>query len=132
MDITGDGIPEALIDTGDGGAYTDYLTLMRIEEGKPALARFKGMDGKVQAMSFAEGASAMNGEAVRILPEKHALYLGHWRMGPSGQRLGTCTVEAYQWNPHSDAFEYNRALSRGLKDGFCRSVIDALRSNMPR
>jgi 5,10-methylenetetrahydrofolate reductase len=34
-DITGDGLTEALVYLGTGGASTDALTLMRIENDKP-------------------------------------------------------------------------------------------------
>lgn len=29
-DVTGDGVPEALVYLGEGGAYTDYLAVLRV------------------------------------------------------------------------------------------------------
>ena len=127
VDITGDGVPEALVNTGDGGAYTDYLTLIRVEGKKPVLARFKEKDGSVRTKLFAKGSSVMHGETVETLPEKRALYVGHWDMDASGEQLATCTVEAYRWNPRSNTFDYNRVLGLSLKDGFCRRVAGSLK-----
>ena len=127
VDITGDGVPEALVNTGDGGAYTDYLTLIRVEGNKPVLARFKEKDGSVRTKLFAKGSSVMHGETVETLPEKRALYVGHWDMDASGQQLATCTVEAYRWNSHSSTFDYNGVLGLSLKDGFCRRIAGSLR-----
>jgi hypothetical protein len=125
-DITGDGIPEALVTTGDGGAYTSDITLMRIENGKPVLARFKDRDGKVSSVDFAEGSSVMHGVTVEMMPEKHALYSGHWDMDSTGKRLSDCFVDAYQWNGSAKTFDYNSTLSTELKDRFCRKMTKEL------
>jgi hypothetical protein len=45
-DVTGDGKPEALIDFGCCGAYTDEMTVMRMEDGKPVLALFQANHGR--------------------------------------------------------------------------------------
>ena len=42
------------------GASTDEMTVMRIENGEPVVARFRGQDGKVSSMVFLEGASVMS------------------------------------------------------------------------
>src|SRR5882724_10007148 len=56
-DITGDGVPEALVYLGTGGASTDENTVMRIENGEPVVARFRRRDGKISSMVFLQGAS---------------------------------------------------------------------------
>jgi hypothetical protein len=43
-DLTDDGVPEALVYLGGGGAYTDSLALIRLVNNKPVLAEFKGRD----------------------------------------------------------------------------------------
>ena len=53
---------------------------------------------------FLQGASARNGEDVKLLPEKHAVYAIHWHADDSG-RLETCKVEAYVWAPESRTFD---------------------------
>ena len=44
-DITADGVPEALVFFGVGGAFTSQLTLIRVEGGKPVVALFKDRAG---------------------------------------------------------------------------------------
>jgi hypothetical protein len=97
-DITGKGVTEALVYLGTGGASTDAMTVMRIENGEPVVARFRGRDGKVSSMVFLEGASVMHPDGVEMLPEQHAVYSLHYNYGSNG-KLRECTGEAYQWNP---------------------------------
>jgi hypothetical protein len=124
-DITGDGIPEALVDLGSGGAYTSYLTLMRIENNKPVIAQFKQKDGKISPLMFLVGASVMNGETVVMLPDKNAIYAGHWSRAVSGTPFGgltDCSVEAYQWNLQTKTFDYSISISNEVRPGFCQKA----------
>jgi len=124
-DITGDGVPEALIYLGNSGAYTEYLTLIRLEKGKPVIARFKQKDGKVSPLIFLSGASVMNGESAIMLPEKSAIYAGHWSRTVQGEpygRLTNCKVEAYQWNPQTKLFEFSQSLSDEIRQDYCQEM----------
>jgi hypothetical protein len=76
VDITGDGIPEALVNLGRGGAYTDYLAIMRLQNGRPVAAMFKEPNGKTLPLGFAEGASVRNTITVKLRPESHAVFVG--------------------------------------------------------
>jgi len=120
-DITGDGVPEALVYLGTGGASTDEMTIMRIENGEPVVARFRGRDGKVSSMVFLEGASVMHTDGVEMLPEQHAVYSLHYNYGSNG-KLRECTGEAYQWNPDTKVFDYNYRLGKKLTEDACRKV----------
>jgi hypothetical protein len=82
-DVTGDGVPEALVNYCHMGAYTSDLALIQVMGGKPVLAHFQGKKGKPFTRGFLEGASVKNGEATKLLPEKHA---------PSIQFTGTQTI----------------------------------------
>lgn len=124
-DITGDGIPEALVNLGTGGAYTDYLTLMRVEGDKPVVAQFKQKDGKVSSLIFLVGASVANGANVVMLPDKSAVYAGHWSRTVSGQPFGSlssCSVEVYQWDAQTKTFDFSLNLSNEMRPGFCQRV----------
>jgi hypothetical protein len=124
-DITGDSVPEALVNLGSGGAYTSYLTLMRVENDKPVAAQFKQKDGKVSPLMFLAGASVMNGESVAMLPDKNAIYAGHWSRVVSGTSFGSltnCSVEAYQWNSQTRNFDFNLSLSNEVRPGFCQKA----------
>jgi len=123
-DITGDGIPEALVNLGSGGAYTSYLTLMRIENNKPVIAQFKQKDGKISPLIFLYGASVMNSENVEMLPEKNAIYAFHLSRSNnenSSDILTKCTIEAYKWNSQTKNFDFSLSLTKELEasPGFC-------------
>lgn len=118
-DITGDGIPEALVDLGEGGAYTSTLTLMRIEQGKPIPAKFKQRDAKVASLVFLEGSSVRNGESVNLVSDTQVIYSSAWGTDGEGT-LNSCEVAAYKWNASTKVFEFNATLSQEImKDGSC-------------
>lgn len=125
-DITGDGVKEAFIDLGSGGAYTGYLALMKIEDSRPVLAQFRQEDGTISPVLFLEGASVMNGEAVEMLSEKNAIYSGHWSKSIDGEPFGSltdCDAEAYQWNEQLKVFEFSKILSLEIRPEFCQKAI---------
>jgi hypothetical protein len=126
-DITGDGIPEALVYLGMDGAYTWHFALMRLENDKPLAARFKRKDGKISPIIFLDGASVMNGEKVVMLPDKNAIYAGHWskvnrREAAFRGGLTEYGVEAYQWDPQTKTFDFSPRLSDEIKAGLVREV----------
>src|SRR5690348_14966001 len=51
-DVTGDGVAEAFVSFGVGGASTSQLTLMRMKDGKPVVALFKDRSRKIAPMIF--------------------------------------------------------------------------------
>src|ERR1039457_2955668 len=125
-DITGDGVGQALVFFGTGGASTNQLTLMRMEDGKPVVAIFKDRAGKISPKVFVEGASVMHTDSVELLPQEHAVYSIHYNfagLNPDGvQKVHECGGEAYQWNPHTSTSDYNRRLSERLTQDYCRKV----------
>lgn len=120
-DITGDGIPEALVSLGSGGAYTGELVLARFENEKPVLSLFKQKNGKVSYIIFIDGASASNGEIVKMLPDKNAIYSGRYGINSAG-KLEICGVDAYRWNRDTKIFEYNKTLSGEIQADFCAGL----------
>jgi len=125
-DITGDGVPEALVYLGTGGASTDEMTVMRMEDHKPVLAVFRGRDGKVSPVVFLEGASVTHTDGVELLPEQHAVHAIHYNYSGNG-KLHQCGGEAYTWNAQSKTFDYNSALTKNLTKATCRQVPKAAR-----
>jgi hypothetical protein len=120
-DITGDGVSEALVSFGVGGASTSQLTLLRIDGDKPVVARFKDRAGKFGPMVFVEGASVMHTDDVDLMPQEHSLYAIHYNYGANG-KLHQCGGEAFTWNRHSKTFDYNPALTNRLTKIKCRQV----------
>ena len=43
VDVTGDGVSEAVVAFGVGGASTSQVTVMRIQDGNPVVALFKDL-----------------------------------------------------------------------------------------
>jgi len=117
-DITGDGVPEAVVYLGVGGAYTDYVTVMRIEEGKAVVALFKEANGKVSTSIFLQGASVRHGESARMLPDKKAIYSMSTSTDDYG-REDRCGVAAYQWDAHRRIFISNMLLSKQIAKSNC-------------
>ncbi len=97
------------------------LWVMRIENGEPVVARFRGRNGKVSSMVFLDGASVMHTDGVEMLPEQHAVYSLHYNYGSNG-KLRECTGEAYQWNPDTKLFDYKHRLGKKLTRDTCRKV----------
>jgi hypothetical protein len=128
-DVTGEGTSEALIDFGCCGAYAHAMTVMRIEEGKPVVALFRGRDGKVASTEFLEGASVMHGAAVELDAIEHAVFSAYWDMKSDGTKVASCGGEAYQWNAAAKRFDYNRRLSERLTKDFCRKIRTQLTAN---
>lgn len=112
-DITGDGIPEALVYLGN---YS-YLTLMRLENDKPVVAQFKKKDGKISTLLFSERLQV----GVVMLSEKNAIFDFSWSIDALG-KLSSCSVDAYQWNSQTKIFEFNTALSKEIKPDFCSKI----------
>ena len=120
-DITGDGLSEAVVFFGQGGASTSQLTLMRVEGGKPVVALFKDRAGKVRPMIFIEGASVMHTDGVELLPKQRSIFALHYDYGPNG-RLHQCGGEAYTWNRQSKTFNHNSPLTKALTKSTCSQV----------
>jgi len=117
-DITGDTVPEALVEYCRGGAYTSEVAIMRLERAKPVVVRFRDSNRKPIKPVFANGASVRNGEGTGLLPEKHAVYTIHWHTDDFA-RLETCSVEAYVWTPRSATFDLNKSVAREIADREC-------------
>ncbi len=111
-DITGDGVPEAVIGLGTGGASSDLITVMRLDGAKPRVARLKDWKGKVFTLVFPEGASAMHGQSVELLPDKNALVLSSYmRDSLNPERVQDCCVSVFRWTRKTKTFDWNKTLS---------------------
>jgi hypothetical protein len=119
------GLSVALVDNCDGGAYTDSITVMQLQKGKPAVARFRSRDGKIAEVGFLQGSSVMHSVDVQLVPDKNAIYDIHSDNGPNG-RLAGCVVTAYVWNGRSGTFDWSRSLTRQATRDYCHSLRSAI------
>lgn len=123
--LTGDGPSIALVDYCPGGAYTDWIVVMQLEEGRPAPARFRKANGELTVVGFAQGASVMHGMNVKLVPELSAVYGVQWDNDET-LRLKRCIVDAYVWNAKTKTFDWDKKLSRQAKRSYCRSLQQQL------
>jgi hypothetical protein len=125
-DITGDGVPEALVTTGDAGASTDILALMRIEDGKPVRARFRNLEGKTVDLEFLQGASVMHGNSVELLSDEKAIYQGGYFMDETATRFSGCGAAAYRWHAETKTFDLDATLSKQITKTYCEREARSL------
>jgi hypothetical protein len=104
---------------------------MRFEHNKPVLGQFRGKDGKILPTEFLQGASVRNGEDMKLLPEKHAVYMIHWHTDDSG-RLETCGAEAYVWVGKSRTFDANESLSKEISEHECHRLQQDLERDIAK
>jgi hypothetical protein len=134
-EITGDKTDEALIALGSGGAYTEYLTLMRLnyankdgslqKTSKPIIAQFKLRDGSTGPLMFAEGSSVSHGETVELIPATNAVYSGGWSLDPVNPDAIECNLDVYIWNEKNSLFEFNKVLSESALASFCAKIASS-------
>lgn len=116
VDVTGDGIPEALVHVGDGGASTNFVALARLVNGNPVPVLFSE-NGLAAPRYFVEGGSVMHGDQVAFLPG-NALYAASWERNDEG-KLSACSVTGYVWNAQKNVMEKNARLSTDMEEEFC-------------
>lgn len=124
-DITGDGISEALVNAGTGGAATVGLILMRLENNKPVLANFRKSNGEIAPINFLAGGGGAGryGATTEMLPNKNAIYTGAY-MAYGNASSDYCRVEAYQWNAQTKIFNYSASLSSELQKTYCEGICN--------
>jgi hypothetical protein len=120
--ITGDGVRVALIDLGGVSASNDGLTLIRVEHGKPVLARFRERNGTlVDGELFIQGSAVMHSKLVELLPVQRAVYTiaiaGDLEVG----QVDTCEVELYHWVPRTRTFAWNLKLTHEFQRRLCKA-----------
>jgi hypothetical protein len=124
-DLTGDGITEALVDAGVGGAYTNSLVLMEVKNGGPVVSQLRTKEGDViHADSFLSGASVRNGEETRLIPERGGIVSFHYSLASDGKTPESCEAEAYVWDADTGFFEYQTGLSSSMKTTYCEDLAN--------
>jgi hypothetical protein len=118
---SGDAVSVALVDFCGRGAYTDSITAMRMDQGRPVAAEFRDGKGKKVEIEFLDGASAMHTVGVKLVAEKKGIY-SYFADHDSAGRLATCGVKAYAWNGRSKTFDLDPRLSKTASAEYCRSL----------
>ncbi len=116
IDITGDGVPELLVNTGDGGATMQSNTVVMYKNGMPELVIIRDPSGRIHdqrpgyysAMSGA-GGSGRYGSGVELLAEEQSILTKTFSI--YGAPEDYCYATVYTWNSPSGEFHYNETLS---------------------
>jgi hypothetical protein len=116
VDITGDGVSEALV-TVDCGANVCSYTIMTIENDKPVIMRIKREDGKIDNSLFSIGGGVYYFYSLELVKEEKAIVsTSYTEFNEDSVRFDT---KVYQYNPRKKIFEYNALLSERKRDKFC-------------
>lgn len=118
-DVTGDAVPEAFIDLGTGGASVSMLSLVRVENGTPSIAKMKDIDGVIRPLLLVQGASAMHQEQVGMSPVDRMVYQLRMFTNADTGASSSCTFEAYLWDARANLFAYSPDASLTLQASYC-------------
>lgn len=121
-DVTGDGIPEALVLTGTGGAYTTEFVVMRTEDGNVVTANYMQQDGTIGPFTLSGGASVMNLLDYGMISSKQAVYQVEVQTNGDTGKVETCNLSVYKWNSQTKVFEYSSSLSNEQKVDVCSKI----------
>ena len=99
----------ALVDWCNGGAYSDAILTVNLQDGKPVLSRFLNANNQEQLVEFLSGSSVMHSVGVKLVPEKNALFDSHCDYAES-EDVFHCKVTAYVWNSKAQAFKLDKKL----------------------
>ncbi len=129
-DLNGDGVDEALLNTGSGGAYTEDAVLAILKDGKPTLAVFKDAEGGVGPILFSNGGSVRHAVAVILDSAARSVYEQNVDVKSDGSGLERCTIAAYQWDSQAKLFAYNETESARAESTFCPLKESEVKRNM--
>lgn len=127
VDLTGDGKEEALVSFGVGGAYTEWLLLVRLENNEPVLAKYRRQDRSEAIAEFARGASVKNGITVEFHEGHHAVSSLEYSVSDELE-IRTCGGKTYRWNETTELFEFDADLTAEIAAAYCRAEAEKLRA----
>ncbi len=118
VDFTGDGVPDAVVDTKTGGAYTEYYTVCVSQNGQLKTAKFKDKNGHTGPMLFAVGSSVKHKSELKFVKNKSGNYILYYYVISKNDEgeITDISVNAYEWNKAKKLFEYNPDYSQKIKD----------------
>ena len=105
--------------------YTSDVALIRIEDGKPVLGRFRDSKGKPINPTFKTGASIKNGEGLKLLRARHAVYDIQWHIDKT-MKMDQCTVAAYVWSSSNGTFDQSEAVGKEIGNSECSRLSEQL------
>ena len=130
VDITGDGVPEALVTTICGATGYCNLVLIRMENNKPVVARFKEKNGEITYGKLVDGSGGAGryGAETKFIESKNAVYSAHY-FAYNSNYDDICEANAYQWNSQTKLFEFNISLSNEIGQDYCSKICSGIGSD---
>lgn len=108
----------AVVDYCDGLPSTDWIAVMQLETGMPALAHFRDERKRIMNPDFLQGASVTEFADVRIAPDRTTVLDFRQENDDRGVPV-KCQVRAYVWNAAARTFDYNARRSREVTRAEC-------------
>ncbi len=128
-DITGDNIPEVLVETGRGGASTISLALFQIENKKPKISYFKLKNGSIDKLEFMVGSGGAGRYGFDVETNTYEKLIYYINYSAYNEESDFCDVDAYLWNDKENIFEYNEKLSQKYKEISCKNICKSYKEN---
>jgi hypothetical protein len=129
VDITGDGVPEALVTEVCGATGYCDLVLIRMENNQPVVARFKEKNGEITYGKLVNGSGGAGryGAETKFIESKNAVYSARYYADNSNYDI--CEANAYQWNSQTKLFEFNISLSNEIGQDYCSKICSGIGSD---
>lgn len=108
----------AIVDYCDGLPSTDWIVVMQLETGRPALAHFRDERKRSLHPDFLQAASVTEFADVRIAPDRTTVLDFRQENDDHGVPV-KCQVRAYVWNAATKTFDYNARRSRQATHAEC-------------
>ncbi len=124
FDITGDGIPEALVSLGTNQSYIAHHTIIQVDQTRavrPAVFTYK--NGQTGHILFLDGASATDGMQIIASSSIQSIISAHWNVNAFDPQKIECEFDAYTWNASSSMFVFNTLLSGIADHETCQTII---------
>lgn len=125
VDLTGDGISEAIVE-GNGG-NNGFATILIANSNGVEVAKVKNKNGIISPVYvYSVGRVAVN-ESYKFIPNENGFYTVSKTLDERADNsdsshfmCATGAVSAYQWNPKTNLFEYNSALTAKYTASECK------------
>jgi hypothetical protein len=119
VDLTGNGIDEGIF-CGDGGNNGVCFVMIKGDDGKNVVAKWKGPDGTITPISLLSVGRVRVSSSYQLLPSEHAFYtVSKSNDGEGGEFECDGGVVAYSWDSSTKLFEWNQALSTKYTNLVC-------------
>ncbi len=124
LDLTGDGIPEAII-SGNGG-NNSISFILRMENGKPLVTKMKQKNGSIVPIQLLELGRISGSMSYGILPSNDGFYTTAFvRKTDNENDEGELVcdremINAYVWKPSSRLFEWDANLTAKYISEVCK------------